>query len=125
MENVLLAGLGGFIGTVFRFLLNNLVYHYLPSTSFPYGTLVVNVLGCLIIGFLNGLADNRGMFTADLRIFIFIGILGGFTTFSSFGYDTFGLARSGQLWLAGLNIFLQIFLGLSAVILGYISTRLL
>ncbi len=123
MKLALLAGAGGFIGTVLRYLLNTWIYRILAYPLFPYGTLFVNVMGCLTIGLLSGIAESRNVFTPELRIFIFIGILGGFTTFSSFGYDTFAFFRDGQIGLAGLNIFLQLFLGLSAVWLGFQIAR--
>jgi CrcB protein len=125
MQSALIAGLGGFIGTIFRYLLNSVIYFCMPSASFPYGTLAVNVMGCLISGFLNGLAESRGIAASEIRVFVFVGILGGFTTFSSFGYDTFTLAREGHIALAGINVFLQLGLGLGAVFSGYFLSRLL
>ena len=104
MLNVLLAGAGGLIGTMFRYLLNTWIYNLSEYPNFPYGVLVINIIGCLLIGFLSGLAETRDFFTPEVRIFIFIGILGGFTTFSSFGYDTFGLLRDGQFFYAAINI---------------------
>jgi CrcB protein len=76
------------------------------------------VLGCLVIGFLAGLSETRGVFGGTMRAFLFIGVLGGFTTFSSFGYETFQLLRGGQGVAAGASIALQIVLGIGAVILG-------
>lgn len=125
MRDALIAGAGGFIGTVLRFLLNTWVYRVFAYPIFPYGTFLVNMIGCLLIGLLGGLADSRNIFSPEYRIFIFIGILGGFTTFSSFGYDTFGLVRSGHFSLASLNVILQVFLGLSAVWLGFNVSRLI
>jgi fluoride exporter len=119
MFNVFLAGMGGFIGSALRYLLNLWIYRFFDYPVFPYGTLIINVSGCLTIGFLSGLVDTRQLFTPEVRVFIFIGVLGGFTTFSSFGYDTFGLFRNGQTMLAGVNVLLQMILGLSAVWLGY------
>lgn len=125
MYNVLLVGIGGFIGSACRYLLNSWIYSLLDYPEFPYGVLTVNILGCLIIGFLSGLAETREAFTPEIRIFLFIGILGGFTTFSSFGYDTFNLLRDSELLLAFTNVFLQVFFGLGAVWLGFVSSRLL
>lgn len=124
MLNVLLAGIGGFIGSALRYLINLGVYRIFDYPVFPFGTLLVNVAGCLLIGFLSGLVDTRQVFTPEIRVFIFIGILGGFTTFSSFGYDTFELFRNGQMMLAGVNVLLQMFLSLSAVWLGYNLSRI-
>lgn len=125
MLNLLLAGLGGLIGSMMRYLLNNWIYHLSDYPEFPYGVMVINIIGCLFIGFLSGLAETREAFTPEVRIFLFIGILGGFTTFSSFGYDTFGLLRDGQFFYAILNILGQVFLGLIAVWGGYTLSRLL
>jgi CrcB protein len=119
MYNVLLAGLGGFFGSALRYLINLWVYRLFDYPTFPYGTLIINIAGCLCIGLLGGLAETKQLFTPEVRIFIFIGVLGGFTTFSSFGYDTYGLLRNGQLLLGGANVLLQVVLGLSAVWIGF------
>jgi CrcB protein len=125
MKSLLLAGVGGFIGTCLRYLFNVVIYRLLDYPSFPYGTFVINVLGCLIIGLLSGLAESRVVFTPEVRVFIFIGILGGFTTFSTFGYETFSMMRDGQFILAATNVGLQVILGLAGVWLGYSFSRAL
>jgi CrcB protein len=125
MINVLLAGFGGLIGSMLRYLINNWVYSLTDYPQFPYGVLIINIIGCLLIGFLSGLAETRDAFTPEVRIFIFIGILGGFTTFSSFGYDTFNLLRDGQFFYAAINVCVQVFVGLGAVWGGYTISRLL
>lgn len=117
MNNVLLVGIGGFIGSAVRYLLGGYVQQSSKSI-FPYGTLTVNVIGCFVIGFLSQLAENRGAFSSEARAFVFIGILGGFTTFSSFGNETLNLARDGEMLNAFANIGLNVFLGLLAVWLG-------
>jgi CrcB protein len=94
------------------------VHRVLDNPWFPYGTLAVNVLGCLVIGFLAGLAETRAAFTSEARLFLFVGILGGFTTFSSFALETFSLARDTQNVAALMNIGLQLILGLLAVWIG-------
>jgi len=119
MEKMLIAGIGGFIGTIMRYTLNNIVYKSLDYPLYPYGTLTINVLGCFFIGFLASLTETRLALTSDVRIFLQIGILGGFTTFSTFGYETFSLIRDGQFLLGVSNILLQVFIGLAAVWLGY------
>ena len=125
MYHVLLAGLGGMLGTILRYLLNTAVYNWFEYPVFPYGTFIINIIGCIVIGFLSGLAEFREAFTPELRVFVFIGILGGFTTFSSFGLETFNLLRDGQMLSAFLNVSLQLILGLGAVWLGFASARLL
>ncbi len=84
-----IVGSGGFLGALARYGLSGLVQRQLPFASFPYGTLVVNLMGCALIGVLAGLAESRQMFGSEVRTFAFIGVLGGFTTFSTFGYETF------------------------------------
>ncbi len=113
--NILYVGLGGFIGAALRYLTSGFVGRVFSQGSFPYGTFVVNILGCLLIGFFAGLADSRGLFTATSRAFVFTGILGAFTTFSTFSYETMGLFQNGQTSPALTNLGLQILLGLLAV----------
>ena len=125
MQNILLAGIGGMVGTILRYLLNSWIYRLLDYPAFPLGVLVINIIGCLVIGVLGGMAETRAAFTPELKIFVFIGILGGFTTFSSFGYDTFGLLRDGQFFYAMLNVMIQVFVGLGAVWAGYNIARLI
>jgi len=117
MRSILCVGAGSFIGGVFRYLLTNWTYKTLDP-SFPYGTLAVNVLGCLVIGFLAGLAESRVTFTIDARLFLFVGVIGGFTTFSAFAWETFALARNSQSITSLMNVCLQLGLGLAGVWLG-------
>jgi len=118
MINILLVGFGGFIGSVSRYLASGYVQQAMKSIDFPYGTLVVNVVGCFIIGFLAQLAEDRGVFTSQSRLFVFTGFLGGFTTFSSFGNETLNLARDSQMMNALANVGANVLLGLFAVWLG-------
>jgi CrcB protein len=117
-------GLGGAMGAVGRYLLQGLV-HQFTGISFPYGTLVVNILGCFLIGFIMELSENRFIIDPQTRLFITVGILGGFTTFSSFGYETFSLLRDGETLRAILNVTLSMVVGLGAVWFGFITARLL
>jgi fluoride exporter len=110
---------GGAIGSVARHAVNQLVHTRWLTTRFPAGTVAVNLIGCLIIGVLAGLiASERIVLRFQWREFVFVGLLGGFTTFSTFGLDTFLLARTsaGQ---AALNVALQLVGGLMAVWVGY------
>ncbi|OGW29460.1 MAG: hypothetical protein A2X59_05675 [Nitrospirae bacterium GWC2_42_7] len=118
MEKILLVGLGGFIGSIFRYLLSGYVQQASRSASFPHGTLVVNILGCFIIGLLTYLAESRGLFTDESRAFVFVGVLGGFTTFSTFGNETMNLLRDGESFLASVNIAAHVLLGLLFVWIG-------
>ena len=118
IRSVLFVGGGSFIGGILRYGLSNWVYRWLDNPWFPYGTLAVNVLGCFVIGLLAGLAETRTAFSPDARLFVFVGILGGFTTFSSFALETFALARDTQSLAALANVGLQVILGLFSVWLG-------
>lgn len=114
-----LVGLGGFVGALCRYALSGAVHRGLPQTTFPVGTLVVNLAGCLLIGYLAGLADSRQLFAPEFRLFAFIGVLGGFTTFSTFGYETVALARDAGYAQAAANVGLHVVLGLTLVWLAY------
>ena len=115
MGKLFLAGIGGFIGSSLRYAVTGYVQTWSRSIDFPYGTLAVNLIGCFLIGFLSQLAESRGVFTAESRTFVFIGILGGFTTFSAFGNETMNLWRDGQNLLATANVAAHLLLGLGAV----------
>jgi CrcB protein len=90
---------------------------------FPFGTFSVNLLGCFLIGLLAGLAEYRGLFTPELRALLLVGFLGGFTTFSTFGFESVQLIRDGEFMLAGLNVVGQVILGLVGVWLGFVLAR--
>ncbi|HEX4949496.1 MAG TPA: fluoride efflux transporter CrcB [Blastocatellia bacterium] len=117
MMKLLLVGAGGFLGSVARALLSNWVQQTSDS-RFPFGTLAVNVVGCFVIGFLSQLGEMREVFSAEMRALLFVGVLGGFTTYSSFGNETINLVRSSALVLALGNVAAQLILGLGAVWLG-------
>jgi CrcB protein len=118
MEKVLLVGAGGFAGSIGRYLLAGGVQRLSPAATFPHGTLVVNVLGCLAIGFLGGMAEARNLFGPEVRLLIFIGVLGGFTTFSTFAWETLAMLRGGQLARALANASLHLLGCMLAVWLG-------
>ena len=110
--------IGGALGSVSRYLLGTWVQSVSKSIDFPYGTLTVNLIGCFVIGFLSQLAEARGVFTSESRALVFVGILGGFTTFSSFGNDTINLVRDGETLNALLNVSANVIFGLALVWLG-------
>lgn len=117
-----LIGTGGFAGALLRYGMSGLVHRQFPLTTFPVGTLAVNLLGCLLIGVTGGLAESRQLFGPEWRLFILIGLLGGFTTFSTFGYETFALLRDDQYVGAAGNVGLQVTGGLLMVWAGYALT---
>jgi CrcB protein len=118
MDKILLVGTGGFIGSVLRYWMSGYIQQAVKDTLFPIGTLAVNVLGCLMIGFLSQLAEDHGVFTGETRLLVFVGFLGGFTTFSTFGNETMNLLRGTQNLLAFGNIAVHFVLGLGAVWVG-------
>jgi CrcB protein len=118
IDSVIFVALGGAFGSVLRYLLGTWTQSASKSIDFPYGTLAVNLIGCFVIGFLAHLAESRGVFTPASRAFIFVGILGGFTTFSSFGNDTINLLRDGATWNALANVGANVIFGIIMVWLG-------
>lgn len=118
MTKVLLVGAGGFLGSVCRYALSSFVQHLTRSTNFPFGTLAVNLFGCLVIGVLAELAEKHHSVSDEVRIFLIVGVLGGFTTFSAFGNETWNLLRDDAPGLALVNITAQVVLGLGCVWLG-------
>jgi CrcB protein len=112
-------GSGGFIGALARYGIGGLVHRQVPLSVFPWGTLVVNLTGCLMIGLLAGFAESRQLFGPQFRLFVLIGILGGFTTFSTFGFETFAMLREAEYWRAGANVGMNVVFGLTLVWLGY------
>lgn len=124
MKTILLVGAGGFIGSVLRFWFSAWVFRIFDRPWFPAGTLAVNLLGCLLIGLLAGFAEQRRVFDPQIRLFVFVGILGGFTTFSAFAYETATLLHHERMLGAWLNVGLQVFLGIAAVWLGGMLSRL-
>ena len=118
INTVIFVALGGAFGSVLRYLLGTWTQILSNSIDFPYGTLAVNLIGCFVIGFLSHLAESRGAFTPESRAFLFIGILGGFTTFSSFGNETMNLLRDGESFNALANVGANVIFGLMLVWLG-------
>ncbi|MDA0988480.1 MAG: fluoride efflux transporter CrcB [Chloroflexi bacterium] len=124
MQLALLVGVGGFLGAILRYFMSGWVQDLLGKPYWPYGTLAVNVLGCLVLGFLVGLVEVRNVFSPEVRSLLFIGVLGGFTTFSTFGVETSALLRDGALTSAAANILLQVVLGVGAAMMGYYLSQL-
>jgi len=119
LMHIALVGVGGLLGSVGRFLLSLLVTQWSGAARFPYATLMVNVLRCLLIGAVGGFASRSAFLTPPVRLFLITGMLGGFTTFSAFGYETFLLGKDSLTAMAVANIAAQVLLGLGAVWLGH------
>ena len=118
-----LVGSGGFVGSMFRYGLSGLVHRKVSLSTFPYGTLTVNLLGCFLIGVFAGFAESRQLFGPEFRRFALIGLLGGFTTYSTFGYETFAMIRDAEYLRAAGNVAIHVVLGLALVWAGYGLTR--
>ncbi len=118
MRAILLVALGGAIGSVARYKASGWVLHHTIDWRFPAGTFTVNVVGCLLAGVLAGLAEKQDLLSPEARLFLFTGILGGFTTFSAFGLETMHLLRRGDLLIAGANVVVSVLAGLAALWLG-------
>lgn len=119
LVNVLCVGAGGFLGSIFRFGLSQGVQRLIDRPWMPYGTMAANLLGCLLIGFLLSFGESRQVFGPQARLFLFVGLLGGFTTFSTYEYESFAMMRDGQLAAALTNLALQLVVGFAAVWLGH------
>ena len=124
IKNILIIGSGGFLGSVARYLVSQLNLT-VSFHSVPVGTLLVNVIGCLAIGFLTGIAEKSMILTSEWRLFLMVGLCGGFTTFSAFANENLMLVHSGQIMAVLLYTVLSIFLGFLAVYFGYVLTNLL
>lgn len=120
---ILVVGFGGFFGSALRFALGGWVQRMFPYSQFPVGTMTVNVLGCLMIGFLGGLAEQRQLLDTGMRLFLLVGLLGGFTTFSTFAYESLALAQDSQYFKMLFNVAGQVLIGFSAAWLGLVAAR--
>jgi CrcB protein len=118
MKNALAVGLGGFLGALARYFTGIFVLRFIAAPAFPYATLLVNVSGCFLIGLLSGLSENVAPISPPMQLFLMVGLLGGFTTYSAFGYQTVTLAQEGIMSFAVLNVSAHLLLGLGAVFLG-------
>lgn len=115
MMQLLLVAVGGAVGAVTRWKLGGAVLHHTADWRFPLGTFLVNVIGCLIAGVLAGLAVKRDYFSPDVRLLLFTGLLGGFTTFSAFGLETVTLLRRGELAVAAAYVLLSVAAGIGGL----------
>ncbi len=125
VTKIFIVGIGGFLGTTLRYLIGGWVSQLTSESNFPYGTLTVNIIGCLAIGLLSGLAETRGLLTPEMRLLLLTGVIGALTTFSTFSYETASLVRMGQSLPAMLNLSAQIILGMAAIWAGQRVSQLL
>lgn len=124
MSNYLAVAFGGAFGSVARYFVAGSVHERLGA-GFPYGTMAVNVTGCFLIGLIMELTENRFTINPQIRIFLTIGALGGFTTFSTFSYETLALARDGLMFKAAVNAFGSLFTCLASAWFGMVAGRIL
>lgn len=114
---ILIVGVGGFIGASLRYIISGLSIRVFGD-SFPYGTLLVNILGGLLIGFIMEASVSLWPVSPNIRIFLTTGILGGLTTFSTFSYETINMLSDGSYLMGGINAGLNLFLSLFCAWLG-------
>lgn len=123
VRSLLIVGFGGFLGTIFRFLISR-YFQVNVATVFPWGTFIVNILGCLLIGIIYGISEKNGILSSDVRLFLTVGICGGFTTFSTLSNDAFLLLRQEEWFLFAFYTSLSLFFGLLAVYIGRLTITL-
>jgi CrcB protein len=123
IRTLLLVGTGGFLGSISRFLVSRFMQNNFPS-AFPFGTFLVNISGCFLIGLIFGLSERSTMFTAGWKMFLAVGFCGGFTTFSTFANENLALLRDGEFFYFFLYTGLSVFLGIAATFLGVLVTKI-
>ena len=121
MKGFLLVAAGGAVGSVARYLLSGITLHHTIEWRFPLATFLVNVIGCLAVGILGGLVVKHDLFSPEIRLFLFTGLAGGFTTFSAFGLETFYLLRRHEVLVAGGYVISSVFLGILVLWLGFLA----
>lgn len=124
MNKILLLALAGALGTLSRYWLSGMV-HSVLGPNFPWGTWMVNILGCFLFGLLWVMAYERGLIPTHLRIILLVGFMGAFTTFSTYIFESTALAQDTQWLKLGLNVLGQNALGFSALYLGYLTGRII
>lgn len=123
MSRLSFIAIGGAIGALLRYMISGMTYRYLGG-SFPWGTLSVNLIGAFAIGFLWGLSEIT-IVSSDFRSFVFIGIIGSFTTFSTYSLETFNLFRDAEIKLVLANVLITNVLGIVLVLFGFIASKYL
>lgn len=118
MSKILLVMIGGAVGTLCRYGLSSFVYSTIREPTFPYANLIINVSGSFLIGLMAEMFEARLIVSPEVRTMLLTGVLGGYTTFSSFSFETFSLLRDGEIFPALLNISASVLLGLAGVWAG-------
>ncbi|TAK39652.1 MAG: fluoride efflux transporter CrcB [Saprospiraceae bacterium] len=121
-RSLIIIGIGGFTGSIGRYLLSNFVNNFI-SSAFPYGTFAVNLAGCFFIGVIYALFDRGNILTPEWRLFLATGFCGGFTTFSTFSYESIKLAEGGEFFNLSMNIAASVILGFAATYFGMVIIK--
>lgn len=124
IKTLLLVGTGGFLGSISRFLASRFMQDNFP-TAFPFGTFLVNVTGCFLIGLIYGFSERSALLTPGWKMFLAVGFCGGFTTFSTFANENLALLRDGEFYYFFLYTGLSVFLGIAATFIGVLLTKIL
>jgi CrcB protein len=124
IKTLLLVGTGGFLGSISRFLASRFMQDNFP-TAFPFGTFLVNVTGCFLIGLIYGFSERSALLTPGWKMFLAVGFCGGFTTFSTFVNENLALLRDGEFYYFFLYTGLSVFLGIAATFMGVLLTKIL
>jgi CrcB protein len=123
-KTLLFIGTGGFIGSISRFLASKFIQNNFP-TVFPYGTFLVNITGCFMIGVIYGLSERSALFSSGWKMFLTVGFCGGFTTFSTFANENLAMLRDGDFFHFLIYTGLSVFLGIGATLVGILITKIL
>lgn len=123
IKTLLLIGTGGFLGSVSRFIASRFMQDNFPS-AFPFGTFIVNITGCLLIGLIYGMSERSSLPGPGWKMFLAVGFCGGFTTFSTFANENLAMLRDGDFFRFFLYTGLSVFLGIAATFLGVLITKI-
>jgi len=123
MKFLLIIGLGGSAGSILRYLTQVAVNKIVPTLAFPLGTFIVNITGCFLIGLFYGMSVKHSWLSAEWQLLLITGLCGGYTTFSTFSYESMSLIAEGHFLYFGLYVGLSVLLGLCATWLGYFIFR--